>query len=124
MNIDISISLFDLFLGDFEGDIAVDELLIAAPGVNFLVVRRGIICIVPDASNPGGGTFEANLHPRTATFDVALNTNAVFGNRSCSGSFPFPFALESTLPFRLSDMLGLLTGSGSLTITQPINQPL
>jgi hypothetical protein len=122
MSIDIQISLFDLILGDFEGDIAVVELLIAAPGVNILV-PTGRICIIPDATNPGGGTFEANLHQRTATFDVALNTSAVFEN-TLLGSFPFPFALESTLPFGLAEMLGLLTGSTDLSITQPIDQPL
>ena len=122
MNIDIRISLFDLILGDFEGDISVEELLIAAPGVNILVPTQEI-CIIPDATDPGGGTFEANLHTRTATFDVAVNTNAVFGNEVL-GSFPFPFVLESTLPFSLADMLGLLTGSTDLAITQPINQPL
>ena len=122
MSIDIFISLFDLILGDFEGDISVEELLIAAPGVNILV-PTGRICIVPDAANPGGGTFEANLHSKTATFDVAINTNAVFGNAAL-GSFPFPFVLESTLPFGLAEMLGLLTGSTDLSITQPINQAL
>src|SRR4029453_16820590 len=96
MSIDIWISLFDLILGDFEGDISVEELLIAAPGVNILV-PTGRICIVPDAANPGGGTFEANLHSKTATFDVPINTPAVFGNAAL-GSFPFPFVLQSTLP--------------------------
>ena len=122
MNIDIRISAFDLLLGDFEGDITVGELLIAAPGVNILV-PTGRICIIPDEANPGGGTFEANLFLRRATFDVAVNTNAVFQN-TILGSFPFPFALESSVPFRLSDALGLLTGSSSLAITQPIDQPL
>lgn len=122
MSIDIWISLLDLIFGDFEGDIEVEELLIAAPGVNILV-PTGRICIIPDAANPGGGTFEANIHSKTATFDVAINTNAVFGNAAL-GSFPFPFVLESTLPFSLAEMLGLLTGSGSLAITQAIDQPL
>lgn len=122
MNIDIFISLFDLILGDFEGDISVEELLIAAPGVNILV-PTGRICIVPDATNPGGGTFDANLHTKKATFDVAINTNAVFGNAAL-GSFPFPFALESSVPFGLAEALGLFTGSSDLSITQAISQPL
>ena len=122
MTIDIRISLLDLILGDFEGDISVEELLIAAPGVNILL-PTGRICIIPDADNPGGGTFEANIHRRQATFDVAINTTAIFQNATL-GSFPFPFALESTIPFSLADMLGLLTGSTDLTITQPIDQPL
>src|SRR5262245_16209995 len=85
MSIDIWISLFDLFLGDFEGDIDVEELLIAAPGVNILV-PTGRICIIPDAANPGGGSFEANIFRKRATFDVSINTNAVFGNTAL-GSF-------------------------------------
>lgn len=129
MNIDIVISLFDLILGDFEGDIAVDELLIAAPGFNFLgLLATGIICVVPDEVDPGGGTFEANIYTNEATFDVALNTSALFGNpvinAGLGGGLPFPFELVSTIPFGLSEMLGLLTGSTDLEITQPISQPI
>ena len=122
MSIDIFISLFDLILGDFEGDIEVEELLIAAPGVNILV-PTGRICIVPDATNPGGGSFDANLHTKKATFDVSINTTAVFGNAAL-GSFPFPFDIVSTVPFGLAEALGLLTGSNDLSITQAISQPL
>jgi hypothetical protein len=129
MNIDIFISLFDLFLGDFEGDIEVGEVLIAAPGFGFLgIVPTGIICVAPNATNPGGGTFEANLFLKKATFDVDLNTEAHFGNPQVAnllgGALPFPFSLVSTIPFKLSDALGLFSGSSSLTITQPINQPI
>jgi hypothetical protein len=129
MNIDIRITLFDLLLGDFEGDIEVGEVLIAAPGFSFLgIVPTGIICVAPEEGNPGGGTFEANIHRKEATFDVAINTEALFGNPQVSnllgGALPFPFALVSTLPFSLSDMLGLLTGSTDLAITQPIDQPI
>jgi hypothetical protein len=131
MNIDIFISLFDLFLGDFEGDITVGEVLIAAPGFPFLGftgIPTGIICVAPEEGNPGGGTFEANLFLKRATFDVALNTEAIFGSTLVSnllgGALPFPFALESTIPFKLSDALGLFSGSSDLTITQPVSQPI
>ena len=83
----------------------------------------GAICITPDVNNPGGGTFEANIYTQSATFDVAINTVAVFGN-ALLGTFPFPFVLQSNVPFGLSEMLGLLTGSSDLTITQPIEQAL
>jgi hypothetical protein len=104
-------------------------VLIAAPGLNFLgILPTGIICVAPEAGNPGGGTFEANIFLRRATFDVALNTEANFGNPVIAGilggALPFPFELVSTIPFKLSDMLGLLTGSTNLTITQPISQPI
>lgn len=129
MNIDIGISLLDLIFGDFEGDITVDEVLIATPGFRFLnLVPTGRLCIVPNATNPGGGTFEANIYSQEATFDVALNTEAVFGSTTVSnlmgGPLPFPFALVSTIPFTLSDMLGMLTGSTDLAITQPVDQPI
>jgi len=129
MNIDIGISLLDLIFGDFEGDITVGEVLIATPGFNFLnLVPTGRLCIVPNATNPGGGTFEANIYSQEATFDVALNTEAVFGSPMISnlmgGALPFPFALVSTIPFTLSDMLGMLTGSTDLSITQEVNQPI
>lgn len=131
MNIDIQISLFDLLLGDFEGDIEVGEVLIAAPGFPFLGftgIPTGIICVAPQVGNPGGGTFEANLFQKSATFDVALNTEVIFGSTLVAnllgGALPFPFALESTIPFKLSDALGLFSGSSDLAITQPISQPI
>lgn len=128
MNIDIRIGLFDLILGDFEGDIEVGEVLIAAPGFKMLnLIPTGRICVVPNAGDPGGGLFEANIYSQEATFDVALNTEAVFGSATVTnllGVLPFPFALVSTIPFDLSDMLGMLTGSTDITITQAIDQPI
>lgn len=131
MNIDIVITFFDLLLGDFEGDITVGEVLIAAPGFPFLGfagIPTGIICVAPEEGNPGGGTFEANIFRKQATFDVALNTEVIFGSTLVSnllgGALPFPFALVSTIPFKLTDALGLLTGNSSITITQPIDQPI
>ena len=132
MNIDIRIGLLDLLLGSIDGDIEVGELLIAAPGFNFLgnpALNTGAICVVPVETDPGGGTFEANLHAHTATFDVAINTIALLGNPVLAatlpgGGFAFPFALQSEIPFGLAEMLGLLTGSGDIEITQPIDQDL
>jgi hypothetical protein len=116
MNIDIWISLLDLIFGDFEGDIEVGEVLIAAPGFRMLnLIPTGIMCIAPNPADPGGGLFEANIYSQEATFDVALNTEVVFGSAQVTnilgGTLPFPFALVSTIPFTLSDMLGMLTGS-------------
>jgi hypothetical protein len=131
MNIDIRISLFDLILGDFEGDITVGELLIAAPGFTLpLVGNTGALCIVPtDPNDPGSGTFEANLFTKTATFDVSISTIALVQNPSLAallpgGGLPFPFALQSSVPFGLKEALGLLSGSSDITVTQPIDQAL
>jgi hypothetical protein len=131
MNIDIEIGFFDLILGDFEGDITVEELLIAAPGFDFLgnpALNTGRICISPDENNPGGGTFEANIYSNQATFDVAINTIAELENAALNsligGGIALPFALESSVPFGLGEMLGLLTGSSDLTITQTIDEDI
>jgi hypothetical protein len=131
MNIDIQIGLFDLILGDFEGDISIGELLIAAPGFNFLgnpALNTGRICIAPDENNPGGGTFEANIYTNQATFDVAINTIAELENAALNsligGGIALPFALQSSVPFDLGDMLGMLTGSSDLAITQEIDQDI
>jgi hypothetical protein len=130
MNIDIVISLFDLILGDFEGDIVPGDLLFTAPPFNFLGIpafNTEEICVVLDELNPGGGTFEANLYSGTATFDVQLNTVILIGNPVLAallpgGGFAFPFDLQSTVPMSLGEMLGLLTGSGDLTISQTLDQ--
>ena len=131
MDIDIHISLLDLFLGHFNGNITVGELLIGAPGFTVpLLGNTGILCVVPsDPNNPGGGTFSANTFKKTATFDVMIDTIALVGNPAIAallpgGGFPFPFHLMSSVPFTLKDALGLLNGSGNITITQPIDQAL
>jgi hypothetical protein len=130
MNIDIQIGLLDLIFGSFEGDIDVAELLIGAPGFNFLgnpALNTGVLCVVPQT--PGGGTFEADIFDGTATFDVAIDTIALLGNPVLAallpgGGFPFPFDLQSEIPFGLVEMLGLLTGSGDIEITQPVDQDI
>jgi hypothetical protein len=130
MNIDIFISIFDLILGDFEGDITTGDLLFTAPPFNFLGIpafNTGEICVVLDEVDPGGGTFEANLYSGSATFDVQLNTVILIGNPVLAallpgGGFAFPFDLQSTVPLSLGDMLGLLTGSGDLQISQTLDQ--
>jgi hypothetical protein len=131
MDIDIKISLLDLLFGSFNGDISVKELLIGAPGfVLPLVGNTQQICVVPaDPNNPGGGTFSANTFKKTATFDVTTDTIALVGNPAIAallpgGGFPFPFHLQSSVPFTLKDALGLLNGSGNITVTQAINQDL
>jgi hypothetical protein len=133
MLIDIDISFFDILFGSFEGDITVGEVLIAAPGVDFLgfpEFNTGTICVVPDPDGPGSGTFEASLFQKTATFDVAVNTVAMITNPVVlslivGGNFDFPFAFQSSIPFGLIDMLGILGGGGpELEVTQAIDQQL
>jgi hypothetical protein len=131
MNIKIKITLLDLLFGSFKGNIDVKELLIAAPGfIVPLVGPTNQICVVPaDPNNPGGGTFNANTFKKTATFDVTTDTLALVGNPTLAallpgGGFPFPFHLQSSVPFTLADALGLLNGSGNISITQPIDQDL
>jgi hypothetical protein len=132
MLIDIDISFFD-FLGSYEGVISVGEVLIAAPGVDFLgfsALNTGTICVVPDSDDPGGGTFEANLFQHTATFDVAVNTvvmitNPVVLGLIVGGNFDFPFQFQSSVPFGLADMLGILGGGGpELEVSQVIDHQL
>jgi len=128
MNIDVGIGLFDVLFGSFEGDVSVGELLFASDGFSIFGIPTDELCVIPDPSDPGGGTFSANLKKSTATFDVQINTRALVGNPVLAGVIPdgfaFPFDLQSTLPLSLFDMLGLLTGSGSLEVTQELDQDL
>jgi hypothetical protein len=128
MNIDIFISYFDFLFGDYEGDVTVGEILFASDGFTLLGIPTEELCVIPDPVDPGGGTFEANLYKGEATFDVQINTRALVGNPILSGAIPdgfaFPFNLQSTLPLSLTDMLGLLTGAGGLTVSQDIDETL
>lgn len=128
-NIDIQIGFFDLLFGNIDGDITVAELLIASPSINILGIPTGEVCVIPDPVDPGSGTFDANIYAATATFDVQLNTVALVANPVLAavlpgGGFAFPFSLTSNVPFGLGEMLGLLTGAGSLEISQSVNEVL
>jgi hypothetical protein len=126
MNIDIQIGILDLIFGNIDGDITTDELLIASPSFLILGTPTGIVCIVPDPVDPGSGTFDANIYAGTADFDVQLNTVAILGNpvlmALLGGGLPFPFALQSQVPFGIVEILGLLTGAGGFDISQPIDE--
>lgn len=131
MNIDVSISLIELLFGIVDGDVAVGDLLFAAPPFNFLgipALNTGEICIViDDSAGPSTGTFSANLYQETATFDVAINTIALLGNQVLAanlpgGGFQFPFNLQSTVPMTFADMLGLLGGSSSIELSQEVDE--
>ncbi len=126
MAIDMFISYFDILFGDFEGDVSVVEILFASDGFSLLGIPTEELCVIPDPAGAGGGTFEANLFKKEATFDVAINTRAIVGSPIIGGLIPdgfaFPFNLQSTVPLSLTDMLGLLTGSGGLSVSQSFSE--
>lgn len=125
MRIDVSTSLVDYLDGTVDGDVQILDLLFAVPQFTFLIFEAGLTCVVPD-DPVGGGTFAYNVLAQEATFDVIVNTkalitNAVFATMIRGGAFQFPFHLVATMPLTLIDALGLFTGTGSLTVTQPID---
>jgi hypothetical protein len=128
MGIDVGIGLLDLLFGSIEGDVSVVELLFASTGFSILGVDTQELCVIPDPVDAGGGTFTADLFHSTASFDVTINTRGVVGNPVLAAAFPdgfpFPFALQSEVPMTLGEMLGLLTGSGSLSIEQELDDEL
>jgi len=128
MNIAVGIHLSDLLRGTVDGDVSVGELLFASDGFTILGIPTDELCVIPDPSDPGGGTFSANLKKSKATFDVQINTRALVGNPLLAGVIPdgfaFPFDLQSTVPLSLFDMLGLLTGKGSLEVSQDLDEEL
>ncbi len=126
MNIDIGIGLFDILFGSIEGDVSVGEILFASTGFNLLGIDTQELCVIPDPVDAGGGTFEASLYRKTATFDVAINTRALVGNPVLAAAIPdgfaFPFNLQSTMRLTLLDMIGMLTGSSSMTVSQTLDE--
>ena len=125
MRIDVSTSPLDYLDGTVDGDVQILDLLFAVPSFVFLIFDAGYVCVVPD-DPVGGGTFSYNVLAQEATFDVVVNTKALitdafFATMIRGGAFQFPFHLVSTMPLTLLDALGLFTGTGSLTVTQPID---
>ena len=125
MRIDVSTSLLDYLDGTVDGDVAILDLLFAVGKFTFLGMNAGLTCVVPD-DPVGGGTFSYAALAQQATFDVIVNTkalitNAVFAGLVRGGAFKFPFHLVATMPLTLLDALGLFTGTGSLTVTQPLD---
>jgi hypothetical protein len=125
MRIAITTDIVDYLDGTVDGDVTILDVLFGVPGFNFLIVNTGLICVVLD-DPPGGGTFSYDVVAQQATFDMVVNTKALltspmFANAIRGGAFLFPFDLESTIPLTLVDALGLFTGTGSLTVTQPLD---
>src|SRR5262249_10088838 len=64
---------------------------------------------------------------QTAAFNVQINTEAlpvdpVYQRSIKDGKFLFPFNLQSEIPLTLIDAIGLFTGTGSMEVTQHIDQ--
>jgi hypothetical protein len=126
MQIAISTDLIDYLDGTVDGDVTIVDLLFGVPGFNFLIVNTGLVCVVLD-DPPGGGTFSYNALAQQATFDVLVNTKALLTKQSFAklirgGAFLFPFDLESTIPLTLVDAIGLFSGTGTLTVTQALDE--
>jgi hypothetical protein len=132
MNMDIHIGFFDLLFGNIGGDVAVGDLLFATPPFNVLglpSLNTEEVCVVLAEGGAAGGDFTANIYSGTANFDVAMDTIALIGNEALAallpgGGFAFPFDLQAEIPLSLLDMIGMLTGSGNLTIEQVLDMPI
>jgi hypothetical protein len=126
MTIAMSTTLLDYLDGTVDGDIVLDDVLFAVPGIKmFGYIDMGLTCVVLD-DPPGGGTFAYDTLGQAATFDAVINTKAVltnqqFANIIVGGALPFPFAMQSTFPLPLVDGLGLFTGVSQVEVTQPVD---
>jgi hypothetical protein len=125
MQIDVSTDLLDYLDGTVDGDVTIKDLLFAIPNFKFFFVNTGLICAALD-DPPGGGTFAYEVLAQQASFDVQVNTKAVITNplvaaMMVGGAFKFPFHLQASMPLTLVDALGLVTGTGSLTVSQHLD---
>jgi hypothetical protein len=127
MQIDVSTSLLDYLDGTVDGDVAVLDLFFAAPSIRFLgAIQTGNICVILDGATDNGGTFAYDVVQQEAAFDVFVGTVAypsepAVGLVLQGGAFKFPFDLQATIPLTLVDALGLVSGTGSLSVTQAID---
>ena len=125
MQITVSTSLLDYLDGTVNGDVAILDLLFGVPGFRFLIFEAGLVCVVLD-DPPGGGTFQYDVIPQLAEFDMNVNTkalitNAAFASMIRDGAFKFPFHLQAVMSMTLIDALGLFTGTGTLEVTQALD---
>ena len=80
-----------------------------------------------DQTANNGGTFSYDVLAEEAAFDVFVGTRAIpviedFAKLIRGGAFAFPFDLEASIPLPLVDALGLVTGTGSLEVTQTLDE--
>jgi len=128
MRLDVSLSLLDYLDGVADGDIEVLDLLLAVPEVLlFQVIPTGDLCIVLDGEVENGGTFTYDLLAQEAAFDLVMNTLALsqsptFSNLVPGGAMEFPFAFDATTEMSAVDLLGLLTGTGTLQVQEDVDQ--
>jgi hypothetical protein len=131
MNIDVYIGILDLIFGKIDGDITVNDLLMATPPFDVLglpSLNTEEVCVVLVEGGAAGGDFTANIYAQTASFDVQMDTIALIGNDGLAallpdGGFVFPFDLQADMNLTLLQMLGMLTGTGDLTIEQDLDIP-
>jgi len=127
MRIDVSTSLLDYLDGTVDGDVEVLDIFFAIPSIKFLgAIPTGTICVIPDGAVESGGSFAYDVLQQEAFFDVLVATLAIPTSPTVrpvlvGGAFSFPFDLESTIPLTLVDAIGLVSGTGSLEVSQPID---
>lgn len=107
--------------------IQVNDLLMAGDEIVFLgLIPTGTICIEPSQTPPGDGVAFLNLLKHQGTFHMDLYTQIRLTNQQIFdqvfGGIPLPFdaTVDTTVPLTLSDLLGLLSGSGGLVLSQQL----
>lgn len=110
--------------------IAVDDILMAGEEIVFLgLIPTGTICVEPGMTPPGTGVAFLQPLRHQGVFHLDLFTQIRVtdpGTAAVFGGAPLPFdaTVDTTVPLTLSDLLGLLNGSGGLVLSQQIMSTL
>ncbi|RIL07969.1 MAG: hypothetical protein DCC71_01195 [Proteobacteria bacterium] len=116
--VSIDLNPFELFSPQgLVALIAIDQIRMAGTPIDLFGLNTGTICIYDDVENPGGGIAYLRPLRREGDFTLAFNTLISVTDPVLLGLFPdpLPFAAEvdTTVPITLSDLFGLIAGSGS-----------
>jgi hypothetical protein len=128
--VQVDLDLFSLLSPTgIAATIQIDSVQIAGTAINLLGLNTGTICIYQDPANPSGGMALFRVLKNQADFTLTLNTLISVTDPQILALFPdpLPFSadIDQTIPVTLSDLLGLLGGTGSgLTISQSLESTL
>jgi hypothetical protein len=114
--------------GNLAGTIDLVDMLWSTSPMNIFGIVTGTNCVVLDPAGGNAGTVNYDVGAETYTVDLLANTAIITTNPALylalPNGFPFDISLSTSQAATLGDMLGILTGTGSMSIHQQVTDDI